>query len=573
MLRAHGVGPGRLVGLLLSRSVEAIVAMLGALKVGAAFVPLDPDYPPAALAAIVRDCDPAVIIAERNGVPLPGGNAGWDGPVLGLERLADWRSTGFGQPYEMSGADTLAYVMYTSGSTGEPKGVMVPHRGILRLVVGADYVALGSQEVILQLAPLGFDACIFEIFGALLNGGTLAIETASQPSIEEIAGDIAGFGVTTMWLTAGLFHLLVDRRPEALSGLRQLLVGGDVLSPAHVRRMLRLAPSCRLINGYGPTENTTFSCCYTIPPDWDGPAGVPVGHAINGTEARILDADLQPMPEGDAGELCVAGDGVALGYLNRPALTQERFVTDPTGTTLYRTGDLVRRRADGVIEFLGRIDRQVKINGKRIELAGIEAELCEIASVRDAVALVEDANGVKRILAFVVADDGAVHSEALGAALAGRLPSWMLPSRITIVQALPLTRNGKVDRASLLASSRDASPVQAPRGAMERDLARIWGKVLHLDAVDRERNFFDLGGTSLQFLDVQEAIRRELGHNLPVVELFAHATVSTLAAHMETRLSKPSPLTAARERAGRQTDALRRLNRAANASPQQDVAR
>jgi amino acid adenylation domain-containing protein len=572
MLRGHGAGSGRRVGLLLPRSADAIIAMLGTLKTGAAFVPLDPDYPPATLAAMLRDCDPAVVVAAHDGLALPGGDGCWRGPVLGLESLDTWRSAGVAQPYGLCSPDSLAYVMYTSGSTGEPKGVMVPHRGILRLVIDADYVALGPDEVILQLAPLGFDACIFEIFGALLNGGVLAIETEPQPSLDRIASAIDTFGVTTMWLTAGLFHLMADRRPEALGVLRQLLVGGDVLSPAHVRRTLRLAPSCRLINGYGPTENTTFTCCHTIPPDWDGPGAVPIGRPINGTALRILDADLQPVPNGEAGQLCVAGDGVALGYLNRPALTRERFVPDAAGVMLYHTGDLVRRRADGVIEFLGRIDRQVKINGKRIELGGIEAALCEVPGVHDAVALLDEANGTKRILAFVVADAATAPAETLAAHLRDTLPNWMLPSRTIAVPSVPLTRNGKVDRAALLAASRDEAPVQAPRGATERDLARIWAAVLHVEAVDRERNFFDLGGTSLQILDLQEAIRRDLGHEVPVVALFAHSSVAALAAHLETRQEKAAPLTAARDRAGRQAEALRRLTRPA-AAIRQDVAR
>ncbi len=322
--------------------------------------------------------------------------------------------------------------------------------------------------------------------------------------------------------------------------------------------MLRLAPSCRLINGYGPTENTTFTCCHTIPPDWDEPGAVPIGHPINGTGVRILDTDLQPVREGEAGELCVAGDGVALGYLNRPTLTQGALRAGCGGRdAVSQRATLVRRRVDGVIEFLGRIDRQVKINGKRIELTGIEAALCEITGVSDAVALVDDANGIKRILAFVVANEGAAHADTLAAHLASRMPGWMLPSRITVVPALPLTRNGKVDRASLLASGRDASPVQAPQGTTERDLARIWAGVLSWTPLT-------VGATSsisAAPLCNSSTCRRRSVANSAMTCRSSHCSRMPPSVRWR-RISKhvwarQSPLTAARERAGRQAEALR----------------
>lgn len=559
-LKTIGVKPGMTVAMLLPRSADAIITMLGILKAGAAFVPFDPDYPQAALAAMAEDCNPAVMVA--NVVP-----AFWRGPTFVPAMLAGASTPQCIEAINEHAPDSLASVMYTSGSTGRPKGVMVPHRAIMRLVIGADFAAFGPDEVILQLAPLSFDASTFEIWGALLNGGTLAIETTGMPSLDDIAYSIRLFGVTTLWLTAGLFHLMVDQRPDALRGLRQLLAGGDILSPGHVLRQLRNAPDCRLINGYGPTENTTFTCCYTIPTDWDGAGPVPIGMPINGTKVFILDKSLHPVPDGEAGELCAAGDGLALGYLNQAELTSQRFVESPfgpPGARLYRTGDLVRRRADGAIAFLGRLDRQVKINGKRIELEAVEAALSNCPNVRLSAALVEEPEpGRKRLVAYVAAGPGPDIDVAIARYLAAELPSWMMPGIIHVLDTLPLTPSGKVDRRALptlvagAPVSSNKPPIAISNGRAD-DLARLWAQVLCVAEVDPNRNFFDLGGTSLQMLELHEMIRRELSCDVALIDMFAHPTVAGLAASMTDTLLTPT-LAAARKRAERQTAALRRF--------------
>lgn len=571
VLLAHGAGPGRRVGILLRRSPEAVIAMLGILKTGAAFVPFDPDYPPATQAAMALECELVAMLVvgddplrSARRVPF------WTAPTLSLDLLPDWQRMPLSYDPTPADPEAPAYVMYTSGSSGQPKGVAVPHRGVLRLVVDADYVELGPDQVILQLAPLGFDACIFEIFAALLNGATLAIYTAQHVSLDGIADAIGRFGVTTLWLTAGLFHLMVDQRPEALRGLRQLLAGGDALSPVHVRRMLRQAPSCRLINGYGPTENTTFTCCHTVPADWDGLGTVPIGRAINGGTVHVLDDDLLPVPDGEVGELCTAGAGVALGYLNRPMQTERHFVPDPSGASgalLYRTGDLVRRGTDGVIEFVGRTDRQIKVNGKRIEPEGIETLLRAADGVRDAVVILHEAGATVRILAFAVAEQRPGLDDALGRHLATSLPAWTCPSVIIVLDALPLTVNGKIDRDALLKVERTTTPPARKAVSLEKhlehDLARIWAKVLGVAQVDRRRNFSDLGGTSLQMIEIQAVILRELDHDVPITDLFTHPTVIALADHvisLQAPRPNAAPMSQARERARRQGEALRRVS-------------
>src|SRR6185369_11982102 len=366
-LRRLGVGPEVRVGVCLERSAELIATLLGILKAGGAYVPLDPSYPAERLRFLRHDSGVRLLVsrevlaAELGAGEIPILCWDRDGGVLARQSAEN--------PAPSGGAGNLAYVMYTSGSTGLPKGVAVAHRSVVRLVRETDYVRFGPGEIFLHLAPASFDASTFEIWGALLNGARLAVLPGRVPSLDELGAALGRHGVTTLWLTAGLFHQMVDERLPALAGVRQLLAGGDVLSPAHVRRVLAELPGCTLINGYGPTENTTFTCCHAaIILREPGEAGdtVPIGRPIANTRAYLVDRALQPVPVGVPGELFAGGDGLARGYLGRPGLTAERFVPDPfaaetgePGGRLYRTGDLARRRADGDIEFLGRIDQQV----------------------------------------------------------------------------------------------------------------------------------------------------------------------------------------------------------------------
>ncbi|MDB5361075.1 MAG: amino acid adenylation protein [Rhodospirillales bacterium] len=533
-LAAQLIGPGAFVGLCAETSAACIAAILGILKVGAAYIPFDPSYPPRLLDFVRQDSAPAMMLYSRRQRHLM---APTDRGLV-IEDLLEQASAGRFVG-EANAPDQIAYLMYTSGSTGRPKGVIVPHRAIVRLVQGADYARLDADEVILQQAPLSFDASTFEIWGALLNGGVLAIPPGGRASLDDIAGAIARFKVTTLWLTAGLFHLMVDHRLEALRPLRQLLAGGDVLSAAHVRKLRAALPSVCLINGYGPTENTTFSCCYTV--EAEPGDTIPIGTAINGTSVHILDEDGRPVADGDSGELHVGGLGLAHGYLNRPELTAEKFVPNPfadqPGERLYRTGDRVRRRADGNLEFLGRADRQVKINGKRVELDEIEATVRRSDLVGDAAtAVVDGANGARMIALFVTPRDASVGTvDALRRFIIAELPDYMMPGRIELMRELPLSPTGKLDRIKLVEGlAKPAGPAgPAPIGHIPQTVRAAWRQALATDAFGMDDNFFDLGGTSLQLVGMHAGLQSALGRSLPLLEFFDHPTVRSLATWLE----------------------------------------
>ncbi|HSE16102.1 MAG TPA: amino acid adenylation domain-containing protein, partial [Pyrinomonadaceae bacterium] len=404
-LRELGVGPEVCVGLCVERSLEMIVGMLGILKAGGAYVPLDASYPTERLAYMLADAGVAVMLTQqalRDALQMHGGKVvSLDGEWDEIEKRSEENLE------SEAGGENLAYVMYTSGSTGEPKGVSIVQRGVVRLVKETDYAEFGPAETFVQMAPLTFDASTFEIWGSLLNGGRLVVLEPGAPTLKELGEALRHYGVSTLWLTAGLFHLLVDERPEELRGLKQLLAGGDVLSAAHVFKALQWLDGGCVINGYGPTENTTFSNCKRLHREDEIGAVVPIGRPIANTEAWVLDERLRLLPVGANGELYLGGDRLARCYLNQPELTAERFVPHPyrEGERLYRTGDMVRCLASGEIEFIGRRDAQVKVRGYRIELGEVETVLSRHAQVREAVAVVRETKaGDKQLLAYVVGE-------------------------------------------------------------------------------------------------------------------------------------------------------------------------
>lgn len=553
-LRTLGVGPDVLVGVCLQRSPDLIVALLAILKAGGAYVPLDPDYPSERLAFMLADTSAPVLITEQAlRRPLPASNAHVlciDSDADGLARYPD------GNPLALASADHLAYVIYTSGSTGTPKGVMVTQRAVARLVIDTDYVQLGPDDVVAQASNSSFDAATFEIWGALLNGAKLVIVPKdvllSGPALTR---EIATHRITTLFLTTSLFHEHASSSPGMFSPLKQLLFGGEAADPAAVRRVLDTAAPERLLNGYGPTETTTFATWFDVPSTgiWAG-ARVPIGRPIAHTRCRVLDAHLEPVPLGIVGELYIGGPGLARGYLNRPDLTAERFVDDPmlAGERLYRTGDLVRYRPDGNLDCVGRADRQVKLRGFRIELGEIEAALAACAGVRQAVVqLGEDSSGTARLLAYVVCPDGVADTSVLVAELRQHLPDHMVPSAIVPLRALPLTPNGKLDhkalpqpgfgsgQAELPRQASAVSAAQTPPSALEHKLSAIWCDVFGVENIGMQDDFFELGGHSLLAIRLLTRIDQALGSRLNVSTLFQAPSIRQLAAVIEQQIDTP----------------------------------
>ncbi len=534
-LARHGVGPEVMVGLCVERSLEMVVGVLGILKAGGAYVPLDPDYPAARLAFMLEDTAAPVLLTQaglRERLPAHAGR------TVSLD--AQWREIARESeenPKVKVGARNLAYVIYTSGSTGRPKGTCIEHRSVVRLVKATNYIELGPQEVILQFAPISFDASTFELWGSLLNGAKLVVCPAGLLSLQELGRVIQERGVSTLWLTAALFHQMVDEQIESLRGVRQILAGGETLSVSHVRRMLEVIGGGRLINGYGPTENTTFTCAHVMTAASRIEHTVPIGRPISNTRVYVLDSHMQPVPVGVYGELYIGGDGLAREYLHQPQLTAEKFVPDPfsgePGARLYRSGDLVRFLADGNIEFLGRIDDQVKLRGYRIELGEIEATLVGHPAVRQAVAMVrEDAPGDKRLVAYIVAQDpSADRVGELRALLRATLPEYMVPAAFVTLDQFPLTANGKVDRAALPAPERSGAETTyvAPRTPSEEALAEIFADVLGVKRVGIHDNFFELGGHSLLASQVVSRASDRFDLHIPLKAMFEEPTLAGFA--------------------------------------------
>ena len=559
-LRCLGVGPGELVGLRVERSFEMIIGVLGVLKAGGAYWALEENLPEERFRLMLADAQPRVLLVCRksvNPLPAPTGTRSADSPagtrtVAAIEDLLESSPGGTIPAAQTNQAVDPVYVSYTSGSTGRPKGVVVPHRAVVRLVKGTDYVSLTAEDRLLHLSPLSFDASTFELWGALLNGGRVVLLPPGPPGLAEIGEAIRRNGVTTLWLTAGLFHLMVDERVDDLKPLRQLLAGGDVLSPEHVIKARRALPGCRIVNGYGPTENTTFTCCYTVVDEQELNPSVPIGRPIANTRVYVLDAHLKPVPVGVVGELYAGGDGVACGYLHRPQLTTERFIPDSfsgkPGARLYRTGDLARWRAEGNLEFVGRFDQQIKIRGFRVEGGEIESVLGTHPGVSNcAVVVQQDRAGDKCLAAFLVARDGAALSvDALRSWLGQKLPDYMIPSRFVVMEALPLMPNGKLDRKALtklnkveLAADTDA---MSPRNELESKLVAIWQDVLRLDQVGIHDDFFALGGHSLLAVRMLSRVQDETGVMPALNCFFAKPRILNLSAFIEEEKARRSTI-------------------------------
>ena len=540
-LRRLGVAAGARGAICIEPSVEMVVGLLGILKAGAAYVPIDPNYPQERISFMLADTEAAVLLT-RKGLAAPFSGSGikivcLDGDWETAERLDD-------APQRSRAAESgdVAYVIFTSGSTGKPKGVCVPHRAVNRLVVNCDYVQLDADDVVAQVSNCCFDAATFEIWGALLNGSRLVgIEQEHLLSPESFSVELARRGVTTLFVTTALFNELVYQRPDIFCKVRNVLFGGEECDPGAVRKVLESGTPERLLHVYGPTETTTFATWYPIPANQSCAGRIPIGRPIANTEIYLLDCHLHPVPVGMAGEIWVGGEGVASGYLNRPELTAERFVPSPfvPGQRLYRTGDLGRFLPDGNIDFLGRLDNQVKIRGFRIELGEIESVLRQHPYVGAAAAVVrENSDGGKQLVAYFVSNSsGSIPDQAeLREFVRNKLPAYMLPSAFVVLDRLPLTPNGKIDQKALPAPTfnQGRAGFVAPRNDTEKTVAEVWSALLNVEGIGADDNFFQLGGHSLLATRVVSRLRSIFGFDIPLHILFENATVAAIAEFIDS---------------------------------------
>ncbi|MFP2933517.1 amino acid adenylation domain-containing protein, partial [Pyxidicoccus sp. 3LG] len=542
LLRARGVGPDSRVALALDRSLELIISLLGILKAGGGYVPLDTAYPRERLVIMLEDARPALIVTTREHLArLPAE----DLPALLLEESVEAlaQAPTFAPASGISSRN-LAYIDFTSGSTGRPKGICIEHRSVLRTVIDARYAEMGPEHTYLLMAPISFDASTLEVFGPLLNGGRLVVfpAHASPSDIHELARVVRHHRVTSLFFTTSLFIQMVDGNLEELRGVRQIMTGGDINSAAHIRRAIEVL-GIPVLAVYGPTECTVYTTFFPMAHPAEVPPSVPIGRPIPQTQVYVLDRYLQPVPQGTPGELYVSGDGLARGYLQRPDLTAERFLPNPFSSTpgarMYRTGDVGRHRADGAVEFVGRTDFQVKVRGFRIELGEVETTLYSHPEVREAIVIArEDAPGNKRLVGYVTARTASLDAPALRAFLQQRLPEYMVPSAFVVLEEFPRTPNGKVDRKALPAPEArpEFRPFIPPSSATEVRLAALWSELLGLPEVSALDDFFELGGHSLLATRLVSRIRSTFEVELPLRALFEASTLSALAARVESSL-------------------------------------
>jgi amino acid adenylation domain-containing protein len=541
-LQSQGVGVGERVGIYLQNSLDFVVTALAILKVGAIYVPLDPNYPQQRLEFMLSDAEISVLVTRQH---LLSSFISFGVKRICLDKDASdiAKQTVHNLP-QLATATSCAYIIYTSGSTGTPKGVMVPHRAIIRLVINTNYIQIQTGDRMAQASNVSFDAATFEIWGAMLNGATLVeIDRDTLLSPKNLAEKIKDTQINILFLTTALFEKLAGEIPDAFANLKYLLFGGEAVAPASVARILAKGKPQHLLHVYGPTENTTFSSWYPIESLSENTPNLPIGRAIANTEIYILDRHQQPVPVGVPGEIYLGGDGLAQGYLNRPELNVDKFVSHPLSrestAKLYRTGDLARYLPDGNVEFLGRIDRQIKIRGFRIEPQEIEACLCEHPQIREA--LVKKCQlfaNDERLIAYIIPrrQQNSI-TESARQFLEKQLPSYMIPAYFMELSAFPLTVNGKINHEALPLPQPDSQNIAEtfipPRTDIERQLTGIWEEVLNVKPIGVKDNFFALGGHSLLTVNLVAKIETALGKKLPITALFELTTIAQLANYLE----------------------------------------
>ncbi len=528
----------RLIGICVERSLEMVVGLLGILKAGGAYLPLDSEYPDERLAFMINDAGIQILITQSDLQTKFDSIANDELSIVNIETALNSQPSIVNLQSPIFNPENLAYVIYTSGSTGTPKGAGVPHQAVARLVHQTNYACLDAGQTFLQYAPLSFDAATFEVWGALLNGAKLVVMPPDKRSLSQLSQSLLEQKVTILWLTSSLFNLMLDEQPEGLLNIKQLLVGGEELSVPHIQRALKELPNTQLINGYGPTENTTFTCCYPIERK-DYPVSIPIGKPIANTSVYILDECMRPMPIGLAGELYTGGLGLAHGYHNRPELTAEKFIEIELfgkRQRLYKTGDLARWLPTGNIEYIGRLDHQVKLRGYRIELGEIEAALSRHEAVKEAVVELYKKDDNPRLVAYITlaGDQSSVINNQsstdidqtaliieLRAWLKNRLPEYMEPASFTVIDEFPLTPNGKIDRKALpkpdLTFQAEQQTLQTET---ERLLSNLWSQALGIEITSALTHFFEASGHSLLAVKLVSRIRERFNIEMPLRIIF-----------------------------------------------------
>ncbi|MGO4953241.1 amino acid adenylation domain-containing protein [Paenibacillus sp. DRB1-1] len=534
VLRAKGLDNDEAVGIMVECSLEMIIGIFGILKAGGAYVPIDPEYPKERIRYMLTDSGANLLLTR---LPIHQ-QTELDSVVLDL---MDKRNYGkeTGNLTSNQGSDTLACIMYTSGSTGEPKGTLTMHYNIIRVVKKTNYIQFSTKDRILQVASFSFDGSTFGIYGALLNGGTLVLNSQDQTmNARELSSVLRTQQITKCFVTTALFNALVDVDPDCFATIETLLFGGEKVSVSHVRKAFaRLGPG-RLIHVYGPTESTVFATYYPIDHLDENANTVPIGKPISSTKVYILDQEQHPLPQGVAGELYIAGDGLVKGYLNRPELTEERFIQSSwvPGGRLYRTGDWVQEQADGNIEYISRIDGQVKIRGYRIEPGEIESPLLKIDDVQEAAVIArENEAGQKQLEAYFTATKKLTADE-IKTALSIKLPNYMIPSFYIQLEQMPLTLNGKLDRKALLALEENihgGAEYVSPKPGLETKLMDIWQDVLGVQQFSVLDSFFDLGGHSIHALTLMSRMERA-GYHATLTDIYHYKTIRALADYLRS---------------------------------------
>ncbi|WP_068792770.1 non-ribosomal peptide synthetase [Brevibacillus laterosporus] len=531
VLQKHNTLPTQVVGLMAERSLEMIIGILGILKAGGAYMPIDPTYPAERIQYMLEDSRSYLLLVQKTEM-IP---ANYQGEVLILtEEL--WADENTENLELVNQPQDVANIMYTSGTTGKPKGILITHRNIMTTIINNGYLDIFSTDRILQMSNYAFDGSTFDIYSALLNGATLVlVPKQTLMNTTDLLAIIKDSNITVALMTTSLFNTLVDLDVTSFQHTRKVLFGGEKASCKHVEKALDYLGEGRLVNGYGPTETTVFATTYTVDNTIKKLGTVPIGRPLSNTSVYVFGLDDQLQPLGVPGELCVAGECISPGYLNRPDLTADKFIDNPLkpGERMYRTGDLVRWLPEGVMEYMGRIDEQVKIRGHRIELGEIEAKLLEHPSIRETVLVAkQDANGHSFLGAYLVTDNFCSVTE-LRNYLMETLPEYMVPSYFIELDSLPLTSNGKVDKRALPEPESQALHAYTmPENETEEKLVQLFQEVMDVERVGTQDSFYELGGHSLKAMLLVSRIHKDFGIKIPLKEVFSRPTVKELAAYL-----------------------------------------